>query len=81
MGIPVITNSGVGDVAMIVEKYHSGIILKDLTEHGLKVAAEKIILRNNFNLEEIRNAAKEFYNLENAVEKYHDIYQKIFNVK
>ncbi len=77
MGIPVITNSGVGDVAMVIEKYHSGIVLNELSESEFRAAADQIIFRNDFNKNEIRNGAKEFYNLERAVEKYHEIYQKI----
>ncbi len=77
MGIPVITNLGVGDVAEIVEKYHSGIVLKELNEYEFKSIAELICRKNDFKQNEIRNAAKEFYNLDNAIEKYHDIYQEI----
>lgn len=77
MGIPVITNSGVGDVATIVEKYDSGIVLKELNETEFSTAADQIIMANNFNHDEIRNAAKELYNLESAIEKYNEIYQKI----
>ncbi len=77
MGIPVITNSGVGDVAKIVEKYHSGIVLKELNESEFKYAAGLICKGNDLKTNEIRNAAKEFYNLDKAVEKYHDIYQQI----
>ncbi len=77
MGIPVITNSGVGDVAKIVEKYHSGIVLKELNASEFKCVAELICRKNDLKPNEIRTAAKEFYNLDNAVEKYHDIYQQI----
>ncbi len=77
MGIPVITNSGIGDVAEIVEKYHSGIVLKELNEFEFESIAELICSKNDFKPNEIRNAAKEFYDLENAIEKYHGIYREI----
>lgn len=79
MGIPVITNSGVGDVAEIVEKYDSGIVLKKLNEAEFKSAAELICKENKFKQNDIRKAANEFYNLDNAVNSYHDIYQQILS--
>lgn len=77
MGIPVITNSGVGDVAEIVEKYHSGIVLNQLNESEFKSIVEIICKGNNFDQNEIRNGAKEFYNLDNAIEKYRKIYNQV----
>lgn len=77
MGIPVITNSGIGDVEEIVEKYHSGIVLKELNDSSFKSVAELICKKNDFKENEIRKAAEEFYNLDNAVEKYYEIYQQI----
>lgn len=79
MGIPVITNSGVGDVAEIVKKYHSGIVLNELNEAEFKSAASAIIERNNFDQKEIRTGAKEFYNLDSAIEKYREIYDKVLS--
>lgn len=82
MGIPVITNAGVGDVADIVTKYDSGIILSKLTPEEFSNAADQISA--NFysgniqaNKEATRSAAIEYYNLENAIVKYKRMYDKI----
>lgn len=77
MGIPVITNAGVGDVAYIVEKYQSGIVLKGLNQSEYQSAVSQISKKLTFNQNEIRNAAGEFYNLDTAIEKYHKIYNQI----
>lgn len=77
MGIPVITNAGVGDVADIVEKYQSGIVMKDLNEREFLLAANSINEGISFDKNAIRNGAKEYYNLDRAIEKYKEIYQKI----
>ncbi len=81
MGIPVITNSGVGDVSEIVNKYHSGIVLDDLSEEQFQLVAESISLQspvsNLSNPVEIRNGAKQYYDLGSAVEKYRRIYNAI----
>ncbi len=77
MGIPVITNAGVGDVAEIVEKSNSGIVVKDFTEATFELVANTIASVISFGNISIRKAAFEYYDLENAVEKYNKIYNSI----
>lgn len=77
MGIPLITNSGVGDVQTIVEQYHSGIVINEFTAAAYETAAKKIAAGNNWNVSEIRKGAEEFYSLQSAIEKYNRIYSNI----
>ncbi len=77
MGIPVITNAGVGDVADIVTKSNSGIVVKNFSEAEFECITNKIDKGISFDKTTIRNAAFEYYNLENAVEKYAKIYKAI----
>jgi len=77
MGIPVITNAGVGDVEEIVKKYHSGIVLKNLDEKEFEFTANVIAEGISFDKTAIRNGAKEYFDLDKAVEKYRNIYDKI----
>jgi len=77
MGIPVITNAGVGDIADIVEKYQSGIVMKDLNEEEFLSTANSMNEEISFDKSAIRNGAKEYYNLDRAIENYQEIYQKI----
>ncbi len=77
MGIPLITNSGVGDVQAIVEQYHSGIIITEFNKQAYETAAAKIAAGNNWNIAEIRQGAEEFYSLDAAIEKYNRIYGNI----
>lgn len=77
MGIPVITNAGVGDVADIVEKYNSGIVIKNFTTEEFECITNKIAAGLSFDKALIRNAALEYYNLDNAVKKYSKIYKAI----
>ncbi len=79
MGIPVITNDGVGDVSRIVEHYHSGILLKDFSSDSMSKAVEKIAGHPGFSKEQIRQGAIEYYNLETAVQKYRSVYERILN--
>ncbi len=77
MGIPVITNAGIGDVKEIVTKYDAGIVLNDLSEASMTQAAEQIIAAPSFDKEKIRKGAEEFYSLENAVQSYKTVYDRI----
>ena len=76
MGIPLIANAGVGDVADIVKKYHSGVIIENLNEEGYSLNSE-MLLTANFDSMKIRNGARDFYSLEKGVEKYQQVYDSI----
>lgn len=78
MGIPVITNSGVGDVEEIVTRYKAGYVINDFSNKSFNQVIEKIIAGNNFDKAIIRNGAREFYSLDTAVERYRKVYRKIF---
>ena len=77
MGIPVISNEGVGDVATIIEKYQSGIVLKKFDELQYEKAVKIIFGNRFFDKTSIRNGAIDFYDLNNAVEKYKKVYDEI----
>lgn len=79
MGIPVITNAGVGDVKEITEKYEAGIVLNDLSENSMKEAVIKLQSQSSFDKIKIRNGANEVYSLELAVEDYKKAYDKVFS--
>ncbi|RYF90408.1 MAG: glycosyltransferase [Chitinophagaceae bacterium] len=76
MGVPVITNSGVGDVASIVKKYISGIVLDDFSQESFDKATASMA-EIAYNQDEIRQGAKEFYALPKAVESYAAMYRSI----
>ncbi len=77
MGIPLITNSGVGDVKEVVIKYNSGIVLEEFTEPVFTAAIDQIISGGHFDASGIRRGAREFYSLDAAVEKYNKMYTEI----
>jgi glycosyltransferase involved in cell wall biosynthesis len=78
MGIPVIANSGVGDVKEIVEKYGAGFVLDSFTKEEMNKVVDKMIdPLTTFNVEKIRAGAKDFYDLDKTVETYLQVYKKI----
>ncbi len=79
MGIPVITNAGVGDVEEIVTRYNAGYVLKDFSDASFKEIADKVSKGNSFDREVIRAGAKDFYALESAIARYKKMYETILN--
>jgi glycosyltransferase involved in cell wall biosynthesis len=76
MGIPVITNSGVGDVQAIVQKYQSGFVLDDFTDAAFLQVINQLPAAV-FNQQQIRQGAKEVYALDKAIDKYKHLYQSM----
>ncbi len=77
MGIPVITNSGVGDTDEIIKKYKSGILVKEFNDDNYKIAISKIeelLTKPNDN---ILKGADEYFSLNKGNSTYNQIYKNI----
>lgn len=70
MGIPIITNRGVGDSNRIIEASKAGVLIQDFTQESF----ESCVLPDRPNLKDIRNFVFEHFSLEKGVEKYREIY-------
>ena len=78
MGIPVIANSGVGDVKEIVERYKGGFVLDGFTEVEMQAVIDRILdPATSFDRTGIRNGAFDFYSLDKTVGTYTSVYKKI----
>lgn len=75
LGIPLITNSGVGDIDAIVQATQSGYILQSFDETSYQVASSSIDQLLLLDPSTIRNACKKYYSLESALDKYENIYK------
>ena len=75
MGIPVITNSGVGDTDEIIQKYKSGILIKEFTETEYLKAVEKIEDMLTWEKEKLREGAVDYFSLDKGIEEYLKIYE------
>jgi hypothetical protein len=78
MGIPVITNAGVGDVKEVVNRYDAGYVVNDFTDQSFDIVIDKMLAGNSFDKSAIRKGAEAFYSLDIAVKRYHKIYGEIF---
>ncbi|MBC7935302.1 MAG: glycosyltransferase [Rhizobacter sp.] len=79
MGIPVITNSGVGDVKEIVEKYQSGYIVDGFGGADFAKVIDQVMDEPAFDTNAIIAGARETYGLEHAVKSYIEIYNEILS--
>lgn len=79
MGIPVIANSGVGDVKEIIEKFDAGYVVDNFSDTTFNEVINKMFTLNSIDTTKIRNGAVEFYSLEKAVELYTEIYTIILH--
>lgn len=78
MGIPVIANSGVGDVKEIIEKYKAGFVLDEFTENEMNTIADAVCNSNtSFDKKAIRDGAKDFCDLEITLATYNAVYKKV----
>ena len=77
MGIPVITNSGVGDTDVIINKYNSGILVSEFTKENYSKAINKIESFNNIERPSIISGANNYFSLINGVDNYFDLYKDL----
>jgi glycosyltransferase involved in cell wall biosynthesis len=78
MGIPVIANSGVGDVKEIIEKYEAGFVIDNFATGEMNNVVDKMTdPATTFNANKIREGAEDFYSLDKTVQTYIEVYKKI----
>jgi len=77
MGIPFITNPGIGDTDQIVKENGVGILAEDFTDEAYDGAIRQIDRLLRKAPDSIRQCAVAHFNLEAGVEKYHEIYESL----
>lgn len=78
-GIPVVVNSGVGDVARIVTDYNVGVLTDDVGSAAMKAAVDSLnqLLTDPELALRCRRAAQEVFSLECGTAAYQRIYKEI----
>ena len=78
-GIPCIGNSGVGDMAAILEKEHVGVAIKDFSENAMRDAVDRIITlsREPDIKQRCRKVAIKHFSLDLGVARYSEIYSSL----
>ncbi len=74
MGIPVITNAGIGDTDQIIKKYHSGILISEFSDACYLSATEMVSDMLSRHKNHIRSGAIEYFSLEKGIQSYANVY-------
>jgi glycosyltransferase involved in cell wall biosynthesis len=77
MGLPVIANSGVGDVDRIIEDTNSGILVREFTTEAYEKAVLQIDELLKIPVSTLQEAAQKYYSLEEGVKRYNSVYQSL----
>lgn len=77
MGLPVICNDGVGDVADIVRQTNGGTVVSDLENAGYEAAARSIPALLQKDGSKLRQKAQEYYDLRTAIGRYQGEYKRL----
>ena len=77
LGIPLICNSGVGDVASILEDGGNGVLISEFTKEAYLQAIKELpdVLKKSPHLNVA--CASAYYALSDGVEKYAGVYSRI----
>jgi glycosyltransferase involved in cell wall biosynthesis len=81
MGIPVITNSGVGDVAEIIKSTNGGYVIDAFDKTSLQSAVDQIPALLKLSPDYMRERAIEIYSLDKGIHLYSTCYKNIFSTK
>jgi glycosyltransferase involved in cell wall biosynthesis len=83
-GLPVVSNSGVGDLEAVVETTNSGVILREFNAESYREAFEKLtaLLQNENLRENCRKAARAHFDLEKVGgARYRRLYRELLSPK
>ena len=75
MGIPVITNAGVGDVDSIIKETNCGICIAEFNKENYQNAIVDLLENSNLYKNNTVAAANTYFSLKDGVEKYLKVYQ------
>ena len=77
MGIPVITNSGYGDVEAIVKEGNCGLVVDISNMNSLAGVGKRLNASNFPSKDDIRSVAEQHFSLEKGIKKYQTIYENL----
>jgi len=74
MGIPIVTNAGVGDVDSIIENTKCGVVIPNFNEKEYQQAVSNLLENRNLYMSNTVAAATSYFSLQDGVEKYAKVY-------
>jgi glycosyltransferase involved in cell wall biosynthesis len=80
MGIPLITNTGIGDSDKIISESGAGILIKDFSNDEYIRAINEIDVTLKKDPKQISSEAQRYFSLSTGIELYNNVYKKL-NIK
>lgn len=79
-GLPIVANSGVGDVARIIEQYNVGVLVDNGSAESMRLALHRVneLRRDPELARRCRYVAEQVFSLEAGTQAYRELYQDIF---
>jgi len=77
MGIPVIANTGVGDVDAIIRDNKLGLLVQTCTTEGYHLVISNLDSLQDISKQHLYDTARALFSLESGVEKYANVYKRI----
>ncbi|MCW3083766.1 MAG: hypothetical protein JWP12_1132 [Bacteroidetes bacterium] len=77
LGIPIITNTGIGDSDRILNDAKSGILINDFSEAEYTRAIEQINVLLKMDPSKIMEASRNYFSLDKGIRLYNSVYQKL----
>lgn len=79
MGVPVITNTGVGDVDQIILDTKCGVLISEFNQSAYDAAIQQLIVNDQTYQQNTIPAAHHYFSLKEGVEKYHQVYKHLLS--
>ena len=77
MGIPIITNSGIGDSDQIITDSGAGLLINSFTNEEYQKIIEQIDVLLRTEKTKITAASAKYFSLENGIKLYQEVYTKL----
>ncbi len=80
-GVPVITNTGIGDVDEIISANNCGILISEFSKKSYAVAIDEIVKFEKISQKDFRRVAIDNFSLEKGISSYAKIYSYLSEIK
>lgn len=75
-GVPVITNTGIGDCDAIIKETHCGILVSEFSIAGYRAALDQLdTIRND--VKYLRSVSEKYFSLDDGISHYANIYKQL----
>jgi glycosyltransferase involved in cell wall biosynthesis len=77
MQVPVVTNTGVGDVDSIIDETKCGVIVSNFNKREYQQAVSDLLENRNLYMSNTVTAASSYFSLQDGIEKYASVYHSV----